>query len=154
MDEERRIRFLIPPLLLIGSLLWGIFCDPDRSLQNLTGLRPDELGSMLGLLAGGGVIVVTFGFLLGTITLFFLRTGFRVFLGKYHEVVLSSEVLEEICNRLNVLPADTSKQNELFAGRCKPISNRSGRNGAAGETGVPAVASLSRNFANGPLAFH
>lgn len=116
MDEERRIRFLIPPLFLIGSLLWGIACDPVTSLQGLVGLEPDDLGDMLALLAGGGVVVVTFGFLLGAITVFVLRTTFRIFLRRYHEVVLSQHALERIWDRLAVPRDDRINRNELYAG--------------------------------------
>lgn len=116
MDEERRIRFLVPPLFLIGSLLWGLACDPDNSLQDLVGLKVDDLGDMLGLLASGSIIVVTFGFLLGTMTVFVLRTTCRVCYSRYHEVVVSPEALGRIWDRLAV-PADhRTNENELYAG--------------------------------------
>ncbi len=115
MDEERRIRFLIPPLFFVGSLLLGVACDPDTSLQGLLGLDLDNVGGMLGLLAGGGVVVVTFGFLLGTSTLFILRIGFRIF-GRYHEVVLSADALTRVWNYLRVPNDQRNARNELFAG--------------------------------------
>ena len=118
MDDERRIRFLIPPLFLVASILWGLACDGDTGLQDLVvglDLQAMTTADFLGVLAGGGVVVVTFGFLLGTVTVFLLRTCFRFF-GKYHEIVLSDTAIQQVWDHLAIPSAMQTKRNQLFAG--------------------------------------
>lgn len=136
MDEERKIRFVLPPLFLIGSIGWAVFSDSDTTLnqviQSTFGLEIDDLGGMLALLAGGGVAVVTFGFLLGTLTIFVLRTTFRIGWNKYHEVFVSNDALDKIWHTIGVTDKQhQTVENELFAvatfdhetikGRTKPM---------------------------------
>lgn len=120
MDEERKIRFVLPPLFLIGSIGWAVFSDSDTTLnqviQSTFGLEIDDLGGMLALLAGGGVAVVTFGFLLGTLTIFVLRTTFRIGWNKYHEVFVSNDALDKIWHTIGVTDKQhQTVENELFA---------------------------------------
>jgi len=134
MDEERKIRFLLPPLFMMASIIWGVRCDPkvtlDGFLRNLSGVQEPSnvgvgvvqepsnvgVGDMLVLLAGGGVVAVTFGFLLGTLTIFVLRTTFWFFCGKYHEVFVSQDALNKIWKQIGVNdPENQPTENELFA---------------------------------------
>lgn len=71
MDEGRRIRFPIPPLFLVASLSWGFACDPCTALDDIItrlNLQSLDTGDVLGLLAGGGVVVVTLGFHLSNLS--------------------------------------------------------------------------------------
>lgn len=117
MDQERRIRFLIPPLFFIASLVWGLARDGDTGLQNVIGLEFQTMTTqqVLGLVAGGGVAVVALGFFFGTITVFLLRIAFGL-RGRYYEVVLPDDALERVWDRLGVSAEKRTKQNELFAG--------------------------------------
>jgi len=116
MDDVRKIRLLIPPFFLIGSLLWGLWCDHQTSLNTLMpGIKLDDPIALLSLIAGGGLIVVTFGFLLGTITIFFLRTIFKCF-GKNHEVAVSGDAMQRIQKHLSIPDELCNKKNEFFTG--------------------------------------
>jgi hypothetical protein len=79
MDEDRQIRFLIPPFFLYASLLWWAFIDPylQCSLAALTG---DSLKEMVAIVAAGGAATIPLGFSIGTLGVFILtgllRSGF------------------------------------------------------------------------------
>jgi hypothetical protein len=94
MDEDRRIRFLIPPLLFVASLLLGAFVD--QSTRDL----------IVKVFAGGGIVVVVVGYLIGTFTYFILRLVFyikaSVFKGpRFHESALSDEAFCMLWKRLD-----------------------------------------------------
>lgn len=81
MDDVRRLRFLIPPFFLIASLLWGLYLDPTRSLCDFlpNGCSVTDAGTIIGVLAGGGIVVISLGFLIGAVSIVLLRILFQIF---------------------------------------------------------------------------
>ncbi len=86
MDESRRTRFLVSPVLFVASLLLGAwFNDPDRARCFVTDLlhwNGNELGNGLvkvaAGLAAGSLVVFVAGYVIGTVTYFVLRGLFRL----------------------------------------------------------------------------
>jgi hypothetical protein len=123
MDEDRRVRFFVAPLLLIASLLWGALLDHtyQRIIINFL-THTDNLSKLIGLAAAGGFVVFTFGYVIGTITYFLLGTFFclRAKLcrvkSKFHEVSLSKDELEKVWATLNYGGASDKRKQELYAG--------------------------------------
>ena len=99
MDTNKQIRFLYPPFFLLTSLFIGLWLDP---LKSPIDYLPDylmkggaiELKSIIGL-AGGGVIILAFGYLIGTISVFILTILFSLF-GKNYEACPSRQALYSI----------------------------------------------------------
>jgi hypothetical protein len=120
MDEDRRIRFLIPPVLFLASLLWGVWSDQttlDSMVRSLEWERFDW-PKLIGLIAGGSVVVVAAGYVFGTVVEFVLRLLVPcLFFGKhlFHEVVLSKDGLERVWRRLDA-PGEPTREQELYAG--------------------------------------
>jgi len=112
MDQERQIRFLYPPFFLLASLHWGIYLDPNRSLKDIlpTLQSPIGVNELLGLIAGGSVIIIASGFLIGAISVVLLRITF-FFLGRHHyEAHVSPSAFKLIWERLDTSePLDTRK---------------------------------------------
>jgi hypothetical protein len=67
MDEDRRIRFLIPPALFIASLLLGAFLDKPTfdNLKSFVG-NSDGWTELIKLIAAGGFVVFVAGYVIGT----------------------------------------------------------------------------------------
>ena len=78
MDKERQIRFLYPPLILLGSLALGLVIDSSNELNNSISIliQNDNIVSIIVALLGASSLVLVLGFLLGTITVFILRLLF------------------------------------------------------------------------------
>jgi hypothetical protein len=125
MDEDRRIRFLIPPLLFVASLLLGAFVD--QSTRDLivkvfnSSESPDWPKLLIGLIAGGGIVVVVVGYVIGTFTYFVLRLVFYIkalvkkFKGpRFHESALSDEAFCMLWKRLDA-PGEPDRKQELSA---------------------------------------
>ncbi len=55
MDQDRQIRFLIPPFFLLVSILWGAYLS-GRDLTPI--FKPDYSREVLGVLAAAAVAVV------------------------------------------------------------------------------------------------
>ena len=121
MDDDRRIRFLVAPLLFFASLAWGFLRDPVRKVADiLPGLKLEKLPDFFGVLVGGGVAVFTAGFVIGTLTYVTLRLAFFLkarFLGgsTCHEISFSDHVLEHVWRRVEA-PGKPDRRQELFAG--------------------------------------
>jgi hypothetical protein len=112
MDQDRQIRFLYPPFFLVMSLLWGLFVDPSRPLKDALPIIGDTTFSaseVLGLLAGGSIIVLAFGFLIGAISSISLRCIFRFFGNCHYEAAVSSKTLESISKYLKVIDKTPKK---------------------------------------------
>jgi hypothetical protein len=116
MDEDRRIRFLIPPVLFVASLLWGAWLDGQRWSAFVAAMGSDW-SAIIGIVTGGGVVVIAGGYILGTITYCALRFGF-FWCGKlqhgsqYHEAGLSKEVLVAVWKALKLEPPSDEKLRE------------------------------------------
>jgi hypothetical protein len=79
MEHDRQLRFLIPPLVFLASLLWGSILDPQSHLlQMLTSelAGETELSQVISLIFAGGVAVVAIGFLISAIAIAILRLLF------------------------------------------------------------------------------
>jgi len=75
MDEGRRLRFLIPPCIMFGSVLLGVCLDPRLTVKNVVERIPPELLAGLGLpvLAGGGILLLATGYVIGTTSIVLLK---------------------------------------------------------------------------------
>jgi hypothetical protein len=139
MDDERKIRFLIPPTLFLTSLIWGAIATPNCLptldwLHDL--LKNDSLGKIVGAAAVGGLIVFVAGYVIGSVTLILLRLMFSFLrliffvlrycrlqsrfsdFGRFYEVALDDKTLDELARRWRVPGApwrDQKRAWELFA---------------------------------------
>jgi hypothetical protein len=96
MDQDRQVRFAIPPFFLLASLLWGAYvgeCDLSPILQ------PENARELLGVLAAAAVSIVPAGFLIGTISVNVLRILFALS-GRSYEAVLDEATLKRIWKQL------------------------------------------------------
>ena len=83
MEHDRQLRFLIPPLVFLASLLWGSSLDPQSHLLQMLASATagqKELSQVVSLIFAGGVAVVAVGFLISAIAIAILRL---LFLGPY-----------------------------------------------------------------------
>lgn len=74
MDQNRQIRFLIPPFFLIASMLWGVHLDPCFDLSKQ--LSELSLQLSLAVIAGTTLTIVPLGFLISVISISFIRLIF------------------------------------------------------------------------------
>jgi hypothetical protein len=96
MDQDRAIRFAVPPFFLFASLLWGAHlagCHLSWLFQ------PDIAKELLGLLAAAAVAVPV-GFLIGTLTLVVLRAMALVAGTPTYEAKLSDQTFDNIWKQL------------------------------------------------------
>ena len=121
MDEKRRFRFLIAPILFFASLTWGAWLDPVWRCylkEGVQALPNQPIAGSLVTLAGGGIALFASGFVIGTLTYFVLR-GFCIIrfwnCNKQHEVRLSTETLRLLWARMNV-PGEFKGSDELYLG--------------------------------------
>ena len=146
MMEDRRIRFLIPPILILLSLLFGFVegncfvsgtCSATKNTQvykaihdivySHASLNANGLLSLLALLAGGGVLLLAIGIVNGTLTYLFLRlvaylpftTMIRLPLLKKvhsHEIWLTEESLTAIRRKLQIPEEHKSISEDFYTG--------------------------------------
>jgi hypothetical protein len=126
MDEDRRIRFLVAPILFIASLGWGMWLDQSwrEAIRSLP--MPDSaekgIGQAIAILAGGGIAVFTLGLVIGTVSYVGLRSGsfmIRRFVlcrdgVNTHEVDLSDETLRSIWKKIDA-PGEVARSQDFFA---------------------------------------
>jgi hypothetical protein len=120
MDEDRKIRFEVAPILFIASLLLGALIN--KGLHSVVD-DLEKLGTskLIGIIAGGGVIVLAAGYVIGTFTHFLLR---QFFLwrprswgkSRFHEVALSDNPFKWIWERVGAPPGKSDPEQQLFAG--------------------------------------
>ncbi len=94
MDEERQIRFLIPPFFLAVSLLWGAYASHDPRLTAM--LTPQTVKDVIALLGIAAVAAIPTGYLIGSISHSILRILFRIFRQPPFEASLPTETLGRI----------------------------------------------------------
>ena len=125
MDEDRRIRFMVAPLLFLASLVWGFVGDPDVHLAAVLPAVGDfnlkDASSLIAAAAAGGLAVFVLGFVIGTLTYVLLRFSAWI-LNKVrhagsgcHEVVLSRAAQAAVW-RLIKMPGEPRPEDEHFAG--------------------------------------
>ena len=97
MDQDRQIRFVIPPFFLFASLLWGAYLG-GVDLSPL--FKPETGKEVLGLLAAVAVAIVPIGFLIGTLSVLLLRMLVTISRNATYEAVLGDPTLERIWTQL------------------------------------------------------
>jgi hypothetical protein len=126
MDEDRRIRFLVAPVLFVVFLLWGAWLDPEWRPLITNAFRPKDAPSLIGIIAGGGAVVFAGGYIIGTLSYFLLRIGFslthscNLCRSRFHEVSMTKDTLRDAVARLNpsvsrnLNPSVLEKQSREF----------------------------------------
>lgn len=111
MDQDRQIRFLIPPFFLYASLLWWAFVSPylHCSLAAVTG---NDLKETLAVAATLGAATIPLGFSIGTLGLLLLKVGFYIRsrirpLRQMHEAYITEE-----CFRIILRETAASKTDD------------------------------------------
>jgi hypothetical protein len=125
MDEDRRVRFLVAPLLLFASLIWAMWLDASWHyylVQHLKKLPNEPVSALIAAILSGGIFVFSAGFVIGTITYVMLRGSFRLvsFLRRrgprQHEIGLSENTLNVLYDKL-LIPGDSRlRVNEIYLG--------------------------------------
>jgi hypothetical protein len=118
MDQDRQIRFLIPPFFLYASLLWWAFVDP-RLHCFLTALAGNELKEILAVAATLGAATIPLGFSIGTLGLLLLKLAFHVrsrisSLRRIHEAYITEECFRVIL-RETAAPTTDDRRSLLYA---------------------------------------
>jgi hypothetical protein len=119
--------FLVAPVLLIASLLWGALLDQNyrQCIFDVLG-NINDLSKLIGVAAAGGFAVFAFGYVVGTITYFILVVLFRLRAmlspgkSRFYEASLSNDALENVWVTLHCGTADDphemdKRKQELFA---------------------------------------
>ncbi len=90
MDKDRQIRFLYPPLVLVGFWLLAVKLDPNRTLSsflpNLVAGGGLTAGELIAVITGGGAVVLVAGYLIGVVSVVSLRVTFAICRRKTYEV--------------------------------------------------------------------
>jgi hypothetical protein len=120
MDEDRRIRFLVAPTLFIASLLLGALSFDAARDFIVQSLKSSDGSKLIGLIAGGGLVIFAVGYIIGTCAHFLLRLAFlyrpqRWGKSRCHEVTLSDEAFAQIWKKLGA-SGQPDRGQELFAG--------------------------------------
>jgi K+-transporting ATPase A subunit len=110
MNEERQIQLLYPPLFFLAAFGSALFLDKKMRciIKPYISGNNNQLYEFIGLAAAGGIAVIVFGFLIGTISIVLLR-GLFWFFGRHYEAVISDECLKRIWNKIRV-EGDNPKQ--------------------------------------------
>jgi hypothetical protein len=122
MDEDRRIRFLIAPTLFVASLIFGALSTQTTRDFMIEGLKVFDWSKLIGLIAGGGLVVFVGGYVIGTWTYFVLRLIFRYRprrwgKSRFHEVAMSDEAFEQVWEAVaSPSRKKSDRRQELSAG--------------------------------------
>jgi hypothetical protein len=116
MDEDRKIRFLVAPILFIASLLLGALSDDPTFLA----LQKLDWSKLIGIVAAGGVVVFAAGYVFGTCAQFLLRLifWFRPHSwgrSRFHEVAFSDDSFGRVWDWMGA-PGKPDRSQELSAG--------------------------------------
>ncbi len=112
MDEERQIRFLIPPFFLATSLLWGAYLSPSVHLKQI--FNPLEAKDIIALLGIGTVAAIPIGYFIGSLSHFVLRLLFWLFRQAPFEASLPETTLRRIWDRLDT-GETLNRKRKLYA---------------------------------------
>ena len=123
MDEDRKIRFLISPLLFFASISWGLLRDGSLTFGSILpgiNFKIGNLPDLLSILLGGSIAVFTVGYIIGTITYVILRLAFIIArrFGRgsgSHEIALSDEAFRHIWQKIGA-SGEPSRAEMFFAG--------------------------------------
>ncbi len=123
MDEVRRIRFFVAPLLLLASLAAGMLLDAGwRPVvwNAIRGLPKESITGAITILVSGGIVVFAAGFVIGTMTYVLLRLSFlavSVFTGgpRQHEAGLTEDTLTTLRRTLRLFDGPgRNRADELY----------------------------------------
>jgi hypothetical protein len=106
MDQDRQIRFAIPPFFLFASLLWGAYLD-GRNLSPI--FAPDTAKEVLGLLAAAAVAVVPMGFLISVLSITLLRALALITKTPTYEASLTDSAFDRIWKHIATAQAKDKK---------------------------------------------
>src|SRR5258708_11750354 len=111
MDQDRQIRFAIPPFILFASLLLGAQLS---HVFSLIFKACSDTKEVIGLLAAVAVVVVPIGYLIGTISVTLLRVLARILGWQTCEAKISDSALDRIWAHLRCEPP-MDKKLTLYA---------------------------------------
>jgi small-conductance mechanosensitive channel len=115
MDKERQIRFLYPPLIFLSSIVLGIASDKPGTVANaiLDFIKKEINSNIVIEILGATSIILLIGFLLGTITVLFLRLLFCWNRFNY-EFYLKQTIYDKIGKQIGA--GKIEKKDRMFAG--------------------------------------
>lgn len=99
MDQDRQIRFAIPPFFFLSSLLLGSILSghgPDA----LSLLKSETAKELLGLLAATAVLIVPVGFFISALSVGLLKIGAWLIGWPTYEAHLSADALGRIWSQI------------------------------------------------------
>ena len=117
MNKDRQIQLLYPPLLFLAALGMAFYLDPCKEIGTylpITKDAPIGLEKLVGIVAGGGILIIVTGFLIGTVSICFLRIAFRLCGHSQYEAVLTHGCLARIWPKLKTTQ-QRDKSLMLFA---------------------------------------
>lgn len=103
MDQDRQLRFLIPPFFLYASLLGALWSDPVMRCKIMALIKLGTLKDFLPLATAAAVVILPLGFMIGTFTILLLRAIFWIGWKRWGEARQSYEAwLSPMCfDRIN-----------------------------------------------------
>jgi hypothetical protein len=128
MDEVRKIRFLVPAILFLASLLIGALLDHQSHKFVVDVIKSSDWSKSLGLIAGGGALVLAAGYVIGTFSWFSMRLIFCLRPSKwgksgFHEVAFSDDSFVHVWKKVTTPPdlprlaaSPPDRSQELSAG--------------------------------------
>jgi hypothetical protein len=119
MDEARKIRLLVAPMLFIASLLLGGALS-GQTASHFIDLKDQDWPKLIGIITAGGIGMFAAGYGIGTVTQFLLRLIFRLKArlwggSRFHEVALSDDSLKRVWHLIGA-PGEPDRSLELYAG--------------------------------------
>jgi hypothetical protein len=97
MDQDRQIRFAIPPFFLLASLFWGAHLD---GVDVPAIFKPETAKEFLGLITATALMILPIGFLIGTISVTVLTLLGSIARSSTYEASFSDSTLERIWGQL------------------------------------------------------
>ena len=111
MDKDRQIRFLYPPLILFGSLLYGAYTGSlewkiriDNWISAAS--KDSPIANLVTIVAGGSLLIIVVGFIVGTFTHVTFRWLNKHLFNREFEFVVSPATLERIRSKIPGDPGD------------------------------------------------
>jgi len=121
MDKDREIRFLYPPSIFIVSLVLGMLFEPNRETLSCILEKFPCLGTtheiriidLIIALFGGSFFILTFGFLIGSITINLMRLLF-LFSKHHYETAVNDEAYNRIWGKIFPTNNKSEIKQELY----------------------------------------
>jgi hypothetical protein len=110
MDQDRVIRFAIPPFFFFASLLWGAYLG-GRDLGFI--LNPEVNKEIVGILSLAAAALLPIGFMISALSINGMRFIFWCRGKPTYEAVLDQETLSRLWKRLQ-LPGKADEKKTLY----------------------------------------